>query len=257
MAIADIVNSLFQFMGDQVMANGAGAHNARYRGKRLGTSVTAEQWAAIQDGTFKDMYVGDYWEIGGVKWRIADFDYWLHSGDTECTKHHIVIVPDTTLYTAKMNNSDTTTGAYTSSVMRTTNLASAKSTINSAFGSSHILNHRELLANAVSSGNASGWAWADSTVDLMSEEMVYGVRAWDNVAHNGYDVGNSKSQLSLFKHDHSRICAVDANNARASWWLRGVYSATGFCYVDSDGVANISSASNSIGVRPAFGICAA
>ena len=257
MAIADIVNSLFQYMGDQLMANGAGAHNARYRGKKLGTSVTSDQWAAIQDGTFKDMYIGDYWEIGGVKWRIADFDYWLHCGDTECTKHHVVIVPDTTLYSAKMNNSDTTTGAYTSSVMRTTNLGTAKTTINNAFGSGHILNHRQLFANAVSSGNASGWAWTDSTVDLMNEAMVYGSRAWDVANHNGHDVGIDKGQLSLFRHDHSRICACDSGGSRAAWWLRGVYSAATFCLVANDGVAHGGGASNSCGVRPAFGICAA
>lgn len=257
MAIADIVNSLFQYMGDQLMANGAGAHNARYRGKKLGTSVTADQWAAIQDGTFKDMYIGDYWEIGGVKWRIADFDYWLHCGDTECTKHHVVIVPDTTLYSAKMNNSDTTSGGYNGSVMRTTNLGTAKTTINSAFGSGHVLNHKLLLTNAVSSGNASGWAWYDSTVDLMSETMVYGTRAWDTVAHNGYDVAADKRQLSLFRHDHSRICACDSGGSRADWWLRGVSSATIFGIVSSFGDAYGYSASHSLGVRPAFGICAA
>ena len=34
-------------------SSGAGAHNAIYRGKYLGASVTAEQYAAINDGTVK------------------------------------------------------------------------------------------------------------------------------------------------------------------------------------------------------------
>ena len=68
----------------------AGYHNSVFRGKYLGTSVTAEQHAQIAAGTFKDLYIGDYWTINGVNWRIAHFDYWLRTGDTECTKHHIV-----------------------------------------------------------------------------------------------------------------------------------------------------------------------
>lgn len=253
MAIGDIVNSLFQYMGDQLMANGAGAHNARYRGKKLGTSVTSDQWAAIQDGTFKDMYIGDYWEIGGVKWRIAHFDYWLHMGDTECTKHHVVIVPDDNLYNAQMNSSNTTSGAYVGSAMRSSGLNSAKSTINSAFGSSHVLSKRLHLQNAVSNNIASGGTWYDSTVELMSEIEVYGCRIWDNVANgtaypNLYTVGHS--QFALFRHDHSRICN------RAYWWLRSVDSGTAFCLVNGNGLANYDAASGSYGVRPAFGICA-
>ena len=254
MAIADIVNSLFQYMGDQLMANGAGAHNARYRGKYLGTEVTAEQWAAIQDGTFKDLYIGDYWTIGGVNWRIAHFDYWLHMGDTECTTHHAVIVPDTNLYSAQMNTSNTTSGGYIGSAMRTSNLNTAKTTINNAFGSSHILSKRLHLQNAVSNNIASGGTWYDSTVDLMSEINVYGCRIWDNVA-NGTSYPNlytvDHGQFALFRHDHSRICN------RASWWLRSVSGGTYFCGVGSGGNANDSNASNSYGVRPAFGICAA
>ena len=43
--------------------NNASAHNAFYRGKNLGQAITAAQIAAIRDGTFADMYPGDYWSI--------------------------------------------------------------------------------------------------------------------------------------------------------------------------------------------------
>ena len=233
-----------------VLADGAGTHNSIYRGKYLGSSVTADQYAAISAGTFENMYIGDYWTIGNVNWRIADFDYWLHNGDTECTTHHVVIVPDTNLYNAQMNSGNTTSGGYHGSAMYSSNLNSAKTTINNAFGSAHILNHRELLTNAISGNDPSGWAWYDSTVELMSEVMVYGTRAWSTATHNGYDVGACKRQLSLFQHDHSRICN------RADWWLRDVYSSTYFCVVNGDGRAGDYGASGSVGVRPAFGICA-
>ena len=77
----------------------AGLHNSRYRGICLGTSVTEEQWQAIKSGSFDDMFIGDYWEIDSVKWRIAAFDYHLNRGpDADITtRHHLVIVPDSNL----------------------------------------------------------------------------------------------------------------------------------------------------------------
>lgn len=232
---------------DMLIPDGAAAHNAIYRGKYLGDSVTDEQWEEIQSGRFHGLFIGDYWTIGDVNWRIAHFDYWLHVGDTECTTHHVVIVPDTCLYNAQMNTSNVTTGAYVGSRMYTSNLATAKSTINNAFGSDHILNHKLLLANAVSGNASSGWAWYNSTVELMNEPMVYGTRAWSMT--NGYDVGADKGQLALFALDHSRICN------RSAWWLRDVSGSAGFAYVGGSGDAGSAGASSSFGVRPAFGIC--
>ena len=231
----------------------AGFHNSLYRGKSLGNAVTDEQLAEIEAGTFKDLYIGDYWTIGDVNWRIAGFDYWLHTGDTECTKHHLVIVPDTILYSAQMNTSNVTTGAYVGSAMYTSNLAQAKTTIKTAFGD-HILNHREHLQNAVSGNYESGGTWYDSTVELMNERMVYGCDIFHGSAmNNGTSVPNwygiDKSQLPLFRLDHSRIIN------RADWWLRDVVSSASFAYVASHGYAYYSGASASRGVRPAFGIC--
>ena len=64
------------------------AHSRIFRGKNLGTSVTAAQKAAIQDGTFKDLFLGDYWVINDVTWRIVDMDYWYNTGSTALTTHH-------------------------------------------------------------------------------------------------------------------------------------------------------------------------
>lgn len=232
--------------------DGAGAHNCIYRGKSLGSSVTAEQWAAISDGTFRDLYIGDYWTIGDKVYRIAHFDYWLNFGDTDCSQHHVVIVPDATMYTNQMNNTDTTEGGYTGSAMYTTNIATAKSTINSAFGSSHILNHRELLINAVTNGYASGGAWMDSTVELMTEQMVYGGKAFGDATHGTnipYSYAIDFQQLALFRLDKSKICN------RSAWWLRDVVSTAAFCNVGGNGNCDCYNASGSFGVRPAFGIC--
>lgn len=236
--------------------NNAGAHNGIYRGKNLGTSVTSAQWAAIKAGTFEDLYIGDYWVINGVNWRIAAFDYWLNCGDTNTTAHHVVIVPDTNLHSAQMNSTNITTGAYLGSDFYTgnngnTGRADAITKVNAAFGSAHILSHRVLLKNAVTNGYASGYAWADSTVDLMSEKMVHGTQIYSAMP-NGTTIPSQytvdKSQLPLFALEPSRICN------RALWWLRSVVSSANFARVGIDGSANYSGASTSIGVRPAFAI---
>lgn len=233
-----------------LLFNNAGAHNAIYRGKSLGTSVTTTQYSAISAGTFEDMYIGDYWTINDVVYRIAAFDYYLHCGDTECTKHHIVLVPDTCLYNHVMNDTNTTTGAYVNSKMYKEGLAQAKTTIKAAF-SGHVLSKRIYLSNAVSNGRASAGAWCDSEVDLMCEHMVYGNGVFSPVS-DGTTIPNNyrveKSQLPLFQHEPSRICN------RATWWLRDVISASYFAYVGADGLANCTDASNSLGVRPAFAI---
>lgn len=233
----------------QLTYDNAGAHNSIYRGKNLGTTVTEEQWEAISSGTFTDLYIGDYWVIGGVNWRIAAFDYYLNCGDTSFTKHHAVIVSDTCLYNAQMNTTNVTTGAYKGSAMYTANLTQAKSTINSAFGSSHVLSHRIYLSNATSNGRASAGEWTDSTVDLMCEHMVYGSGIFSPVS-DGSNVPNNyrveKGQLPLFALEPSRICN------RATWWLRDVITAAYFARVSGTGLADYLNASYSYGVRPAF-----
>lgn len=241
-----------------LLFNNAGAHNAIYRGKSLGSTVTTAQYAAIKAGTFDDLYIGDYWTIGGVNYRIAAFDYYLNSGDTSCTTHHVVIVPDTCLYNAQMHNTssggwesgaaNTTAGGYVGSDMYKSNLEQAKTTIKSAF-SGHVLKHRIYLTNAVANGRASGGAWCDSEVDLMCEQMVYGSGIFSPVSDGSNVPANyrvEKSQLPLFQHEPSRICN------RATWWLRDVITASHFAYVNGNGLADYGNASSSLGVRPAF-----
>lgn len=229
-----------------VLADGAAAHNCIYRGKNLGTSVTAEQYAAISSGKFTDLYIGDYWVIKGVTYRIAAFDYYYNCGDTNFTKHHAVIVPDTSLYKAQMNTSNVTTGGYTGSAMYKSNLAQAKTTIKAAFGSAHVLTKRELLTNAVNGNTPSGWAWFDSDVELMNEVQAYGSVAWGAHDGNGYNVASGDGQFPLFMFDRTKL------HNREDYWLRDVASATSFSFVSVLGGAGSAGASYSGGVRPAF-----
>ena len=231
-----------------LLYNNAGAHNAIYRGKNLGTAVTTAQYNAIKAGTFDDLYIGDYWVINGVNWRIAAFDYYYRCGDTDLTTHHAVIVPDTALYQHVMNDTNVTTGGYVGSKMYTEGLEQAKTTIKTAF-SGHVLSHKIYLTNAVTNGKPSAGAWFDSEVDLMCEEMVYGGGIFcptsdGTTVPSNYRV--EKSQLPLFAH------RPDLISNRVTYWLRDVVTAANFASVYHNGVASSDSASYSDGVRPAF-----
>jgi hypothetical protein len=252
-----------------ILPNNAAAHNSVYRGRFLGTSVSAAAYVAIQNGTFDPedtggLFPGDYWTIGGVNWRIGALDFWLNYGDSACTKHHALIVPDTNLYNAQMHktnsggyeagSANTTAGGFMATDMYLTGLNQAKTKVIDCFGAGHILTHREYLTNAATNGYATGGTWVDSTVELMTEEMVYGTvefKNCENAANWPISYTIDHGQLPLFAYDRSRICN------RGDWWLRDVASATSFALVDYDGPCDASNATTALGVRPAFGICAA
>lgn len=224
-------------------------HRDIFRGKNLGTAITAAQLAAIQAGTFDDLFIGDYWTINSVRYEIADMDYWYQIGDTAFTNHHIVVVPRYNMYTAQMNTSDTTTGGYIDSAMKTTNLGAAETAITNAFtldGTSHVLTHRSYYTTSTSAGS-----WVDSTVDLMNENMVYG----SPIRGNEKSVATSdKTQLALFRLNPKSMAGFSDSETRAGYWLRDIYSAENFALMYSDGGAYYRGASNSRGVRPAFAV---
>lgn len=220
-----------------------------FRGKNLGTALTAVQKAAIKDGSFKGMFLGDYWSIGGRIWRIVDMDYWYNCGDTAFTSHHLVIMPDEALYNAQMNTTNVTTGGYVGSEMYKSNLANAKTIVNAAFQGS-VLTHREYLCNAVANGRPSGGAWFDSSIELPNESMMYGHPHFSPTSDGStvpaiYTI--SKTQLALFM-----VCPRFIVNRSYNQWLRDVVSSASFAGVDAGGCTSCGSASNSLGVRPVF-----
>lgn len=220
-----------------------------FRGKNLGTALTAVQKAAIKDGSFKGMFLGDYWSIGGRIWRIVDMDYWYNCGDTAFTSHHLVIMPDEALYNAQMNTTNVTTGGYVGSAMYKSNLANAKTIVNAAFQGS-VLTHREYLCNAVANGRPSGGAWFDSSIELPNEPMMYGHPHFSPTS-DGSTVPSiytiSKTQLALFM-----VCPRFIVNRSYNQWLRDVVSSADFALVSSHGNSFYYYASSSFGVRPVF-----
>lgn len=221
-------------------------HRLIWGGRNLGSSVTAEQRAAIKEGTFDNLYIGDYWVINGVTWRIWDIDYFMRCGDTDFTTHHLVIVPDSSLYNHVMNNTNITDGGYVGSKMYTEGLEQAKTAFKAAFGDM-VLTHRDYLTNAVTDGHPSAGAWFDSEVELMKEIMVYGAHVYaamntGSMVPNKYTTG--KQQFAAPMLNPSIL------NRRIWFWLRDVVSSAGFAFVGNYGGANSGFASYSGGVRP-------
>jgi hypothetical protein len=255
-------------------ASGAGIHNALPRCMALGSSFTATQQNAIDNGGFDDLFVGDHWDFTNVPYtwaddedqahndvfsgtfRILDCDYLLRSGDTECTTHHLMVAPDANLFTRAMNPTSTTVGAYAGSEMRTKNsgLARARAIFEACFGAGTLMPHRVYLQNAVTDGKPSAGAWMDSAgAELMTEQQVYGGLALNSGSPDGVSVPNRYTigckQFNFFRHRPDMI------SNRQWYWLQDVVSAVLFALVHHTGFAAHTDASSSgCGVRPVFAL---
>lgn len=229
---------------EKIIANN---HNNLYRGDFLGNEFTQKQSDAIRTGKFSDLFVGDYWTINGVNWRIAHIDYYLNR--CGCNDHHLVIIPENNLYQDKMNTTAVTTKAYIGSYMYKTGLIKAKELIEKAFGVEHLLSITKHFANAVQSDYESDGKSVSTNIWLMNENSVYGSNNFHNFIH-GYDwdcrYTEDICQYSIFSLNTSMIF----NNE--SYWLRDVAASADFCNVSLEGICDCSPANEIIGVRPAF-----
>lgn len=257
-------------------ANNAAAHNGIFRGKNLTNVYTIDQIVAkIANGTFEDLYIGDYFDITistsfttseVVRCVLAGFDTYWNNGDTPFRNHHAVIVPKNCFTaTAKMNTGNTTVGGFVGSNMWTTILPVYKDALQSALGN-HILEHKTLLTNTINAdlnsnagagfkGASSNWAWTITYLSLLSEIQVYGSNVFSS---SFYDTGCDNLQLPLFALDPTaKVCKLggtdDASASNRYWyWLRNVASASHFALVSSSGYSTHSHVSDSAGVRPLF-----
>lgn len=226
-------------------------HRMFFGGRNLGTSVTAAQKTAIQNGTFTGLLVGDYWVINGVNWRIVDMDYWYGCGSPVWVNHHLVIMPDSPLANAVMNETNTTEGGYIGSKMYKDTLPTVKATCQAAFPSM-VLSHREYLVSKVTDGKPSEGTWVDSSVELPSEIMMYGSHIISpgnsGALPSAILYTTNKQQLALFN------LAPHFAAQSAFLWLRDIVASSLFARVNVDGCAGTGLASNDGGVRPVFPI---
>ena len=254
-----------------VFSDSAAAHNSIYRGKDLTNVYTVDEICQrISAGTFKDLYVGDYFDIsittglGGtetVRCILAGFDVFWNNGDTAFTKHHAVIVPKDCFKTKSvMNDTNVTTGGYVGSKMYETVLPVYAAALQTALNN-HILSHRELLTTAVSTtgnsnagagitGYASNWEWEDCLVKLMSEIQVFGSTV---LSSSFYDTGCDNIQFPLFRlAPNLKVAGLGHNGSRWWYWLSVVVSAAAFADCYNYGFSSFYHAAGDGGVRPYF-----
>lgn len=242
------------------------AHNCIIRGKDLTAQLNDGTLSKnIQNGTFHDIFVGDYFTKSysangttyNVKWIIVDIDYFYQIGDSTTTAHHVVVMPEGCVQVnVNMNDTNTTSGGFINSKMWKTTIPAHVTGIVSAFGDAHVLQHRELLSKATSdtatsaagagwTGASTGWGWYDVKVNIPSEPMIYGGAVFGS---SGYDVGNKNRQLAYFR---CKPFCMD----RRWFWLQAVANRTDFCIADGYGTATYSGASwihSGGGFRPYF-----
>lgn len=228
-------------------------HRMIFRGKNLGGVLTETQKRAIADGTFEDLWLGDYWVINGITWRIADIDYWLNTGNAYVfSKHHLVIMPDVNLGAfKKMNLTNTTEGGYVGSLMYTSNMDDAKTICREAFGD-NVLTHQDMFCTQVTDGRPTGYIWKDASIELPTEVMLYGCSHF-GVMNDGVHIpmkyAIDKSQLSLFN------VAPKFITTRQIYWLQDILSGEAFAAVDHFGnTSRHWAAVDYSGIRPVFAI---
>ncbi len=267
------VNGLLSLLLDPVM------HRNIFRGKNLGDSLTTAQKTSIQNGTFDDLFVGDYWVINGIYWRIVDMDYWLGCGqsissnsDTQAseslrtTYHHLVIMPDHPICSKQIGKS---TGAgklgYGGTPMFTTYLSSlALPKVQAAFGDA-LKEHSDIFSTVHVNGTTDNMEWSVRTIDLPSMIQMFGHRLFTaadpvNNVDNGLEGDISKTQFSLFrlcpqfikciKHDAGPL-DIDPTYM----WLRDSVNDNEYVYIDTNtGFVGSIAANYPLGVRPVFAI---
>lgn len=203
----------------------------------LGESITAEQLATIRDGSFKDLYVGDYWEKDGVKYRIADINYWKNVGYPESEKvqkPHVLIVPDTILGSGQMNANNSTAGGYRNSAMKTARLNQIADSLPDTF-KNILISHRMF----------SDGSWGNTSVDLMNEVMVHGTYICTD---NNNKQTSDTQQLSLF-----RLCP-ELKSIGQNYWLRNVAGSQTYTLISQYGDASSDMATSTYGIRPVFAV---
>lgn len=248
---------------DAISEDKATSHRNIYRGKNLGNVFTDEQKAAISSGTFEDLYVGDYWEINGYKWRIVDINYWMKANRPindvfHLDVNHLTIMPDLPVINSVAYNSTNNAEGYRNSTIRSVTVSTVYDIVKQAFGDDNILRKKEGLLNSVGTNSNGGLTSGSTTVETMVEVPTYesffgnmplilpGVVT--SIFTNNYLENNI--QLAAF-----RLNPLIIINSEIGIWCRDIRSTTHSIYVSSRRLYGEAGCTETwCGIRPIFGI---
>lgn len=149
-----------------------------------------------------------------------------------------------------MNTSNTNSGGWASSRMRTTLMPQFKAAMPSEWQS--IISPCTKYSDNTGGGSDTA-SYVTATTDdifLLAEYEVQGAKSYANSKEKDY-----QQQYSYYANGNSKIFyKYNDTSAACIWWLRSVYAAhpNYFCNVSTDGSANGSGASNSLGLASGF-----
>lgn len=244
-----------------MVPDGAQTHNNIFRGANLG-ALSSTHIANIQNGSFKNMFIGDYFSINSSNYVIAGINYKKGHGDNSSLGNHLVLMPQawskmptqtlspdnkTTHY---MSDTDTTAGGFAGSKLCQTYLPQIQTKLESDFGA-HLMSFRTVVSTHVDdSGAPDKGEWRDAKVSIPNEVMIYGTTLNGNNKNNSwYNIGDENSQLPLMRLND----AERSLNRIGAIWLRDIHSASEFAVASLNGDANWTNASNPwAGVRAFF-----
>jgi hypothetical protein len=241
----------------------------------LGVATVADAVEALHQKTnadgvpdFSGLQIGDYLDLPSLNdgsttytWNeayknlrivISGFNTYKHMGSTENAKNHIVFTFENCPLTKRMNATNTNTGGYAASEMRTYLEGGFLAGLVEALGHDYLYSVRRYISNKGS------YAELNAKIFLPTEIEVYGMQI------NGDELGDSATdyqyvnpvQLPIFRDSYKhRIKRY--NGSRQWYFLSTPYSAdsASFCLVYSYGRAGSGSAVSAGGCAPVF--CAA
>lgn len=249
---------------DDHYGSGAGAANSHVYKDDI-TTITADMWSSIANGTFDGIHVGmHYTAASGRSYWFADADYFyrhrlrVNGTYQTVTDHHILVVEDEINHQAKQNNTDSTQQGCVASTMFTTTLPGIQSELETDFGASHILTVPIVVPFNYTVSNATATtANIMADVFLLNTAMVWGsfMLSHPDNSDETYPLewycSNRSRQLSLFRGLPDAIVAPYNGNDYSAYWLDDIVSEERYGSVDNCLPTN-RRASSTAGIRRAF-----
>ena len=230
----------------------------------LGVSTVAEAMTILHErcnGTgkpdFSGLMIGDYLDllsmtVDGTTYTknlrivISGFNQYIGVGDTENTKNHILWTFRDVVLQRQMNTSDTNTGGYPASSMKTFLDGVFSAGLASALGGNYLYTVRRATSKKGST------AWNSFTVFLPTTVEVFGVDTYGDD-----QIGwNTNVQFPIYRNS-SFYRIKRHNGSRAWWWLGTPYASNSasFCGVSGNGSSGYIASNSDGGVAPAFCTC--
>ena len=236
----------------------------------LGVSTVAAAMAELHNrcnGTgkpdFSGLQIGDYLDLPELTvngttytWNdsyqnlrivISGFNQYKGVGDTENTKNHILWTFRNVVLQRQMNTSDTNTGGYPASALKTYLDGVFALGLGSALGSSDYL---YTIRRAISKKSSTDWT--SETVFLPTEVEVFGTPTYGD----DQCAWNTNIQFPIFRN--SAFYRIKKYNGSRAWWWEATPTAsnsTTFCNVYGNGHSSSLASYSNGGVAPAFCTC--